>query len=31
MLLGNLQNGHPQITERELTSTNDGKVAEDLM
>ncbi|KAF5954870.1 hypothetical protein HYC85_007726 [Camellia sinensis] len=26
MLLGNLQNGHPQITERELTSTNDGNV-----
>ncbi|KAF5932510.1 hypothetical protein HYC85_028681 [Camellia sinensis] len=31
MLLGNLQNGHPQITERELTSANDGNVAEDLM
>ncbi|CAL5328037.1 unnamed protein product [Camellia sinensis] len=24
-------NGHPQITERELTSANDGNVAEDLM
>ncbi|KAI7992312.1 hypothetical protein LOK49_LG12G02443, partial [Camellia lanceoleosa] len=31
MLLGNLQDGHPQITERELTSANDGNVAKDLM
>ncbi|KAF5939699.1 hypothetical protein HYC85_023958 [Camellia sinensis] len=31
MLLGNLQNGHPQITERELISANDGNVVEDLM
>ncbi|KAI8011828.1 hypothetical protein LOK49_LG06G01989 [Camellia lanceoleosa] len=24
------QNGHPQITKKELTSANDGNVAEDL-